>query len=36
MSIPNKLQEALENPKWKVVMIEEMKALQKNWYIETS
>ena len=28
MSIPSHFQEALEDPKWKSVMVEEMKALQ--------
>ena len=30
VSIPNKLQDALENPKWKKAMVEEMEALRKN------
>ncbi|KAJ4706604.1 Retrovirus-related Pol polyprotein from transposon TNT 1-94 [Melia azedarach] len=30
ISIPSHFQEALENPKWKLAMVEEMKALQKN------
>ncbi|XP_031265751.1 uncharacterized protein LOC116124177 [Pistacia vera] len=30
VSIPNSVQEALSDPKWKVVMNEEMKSLQKN------
>ena len=30
VSIPNKLQDALKNPKWKKAMIEEMEALRKN------
>ena len=30
MSIPSHFQEALEDPKWKFAMVEEMKALQKN------
>ena len=29
-SIPSHFQEALEDPKWKSIMVEEMKALQKN------
>ena len=28
--VPNNLQDTLDNPKWKVAMVEEMKALQKN------
>ncbi|BFG28235.1 hypothetical protein CerSpe_145090 [Prunus speciosa] len=28
--VPNKFQEALDDPKWKSAMVEEMKALQKN------
>ena len=30
MSIPSHFQEALEDPKWKSAMVEEMKAFQKN------
>ena len=30
MSIPSHFQEALEDPKWKYALIEEIKALQKN------
>lgn len=30
VSIPNSVQEALSDPKWKVAMNEEMKSLQKN------
>ena len=30
VSIPNSVQEALADPRWKAVMIEEMKSLQKN------
>ena len=30
MFVPNNLQDTLDNPKWKVAMAEEMKALQKN------
>ena len=30
MSIPSHFQEALEDPKWKSAMVEEMKALWKN------
>ena len=30
VSIPNSVQEALANPRWKAAMNEEMKSLQKN------
>ncbi|TQD71560.1 hypothetical protein C1H46_042906, partial [Malus baccata] len=30
VSVPNKLQDALKDPKWKKAMIEEMEALRKN------
>ena len=30
ISIPNGVQEALADPRWKVAMNEEMKSLQKN------
>uniref|UniRef100_A0A2N9EW46 Integrase catalytic domain-containing protein n=1 Tax=Fagus sylvatica TaxID=28930 RepID=A0A2N9EW46_FAGSY len=30
MSIPKNLQDALNNPRWKAAMVEEMEALQKN------
>ena len=30
MSVPNNVQDALADPKWKLAMMEEMKALRKN------